>query len=183
MKESLPIAFANRMLNPGPVVLVTTQLKGQPNIMAASWITPISFEPPMLGVCVSPLRLTHEYIVKSDEFALNIPTIDLVKQVDLCGSVSGREVDKFKKTGLRPADSEAIQAPLIEECIGHIECGVINAYSVGDHTLFVAQIQAAQVVKEAFAERWLLPVPEAKPLHHLGGKFYAFLEAPNVVKI
>ncbi len=151
--------------------------------MAASWVTPVSFDPPMLGLCVSPLRLTHEYIVKSDEFALNIPTIDHIKQVDLCGSVSGRDFDKFQRTGLRAAEPKAIEAPLIEECIGHIECGVVAAHSVGDHTFFVAEIQAAEVMKEAFAERWLLPVREAKPLHHLGGKFYAFLEAPIEVKV
>lgn len=178
MKENLHPQYANRMLNPGPVVLVTTHLKGQPNIMAAAWVTPMSFDPPILGVCVSPRRYTHEFIVKTEQFVINIPTIDLIKQVHYCGSVSGRDVDKLKQTGLTLTDPITMQTPLIEECIGHVECGVINAYDIGDHTLFVAQAVAVQVEKEAFDERWLLTMKEAKPLHHLGGKSYAYLEQP-----
>lgn len=177
-KEEIPVSQASRLINPGPVVLVTAQLKGKPNIMPAAWVTPISFDPPLVGLCVSPLRYTHEMIYKTEEFALNIPTVELLKQVVYCGDVSGRDVDKFKETGLRPADPRVIQAPLIEECIGHIECGVVNAYPLGDHTLFVGEVQAVQVDKEAFDERWLLKVREAKPLHHLGGKFFAVLEEP-----
>jgi flavin reductase (DIM6/NTAB) family NADH-FMN oxidoreductase RutF len=178
MKEILHPHHANRMLNPGLVALVTSHMKGQPNIMAAAWLTPMSFDPPIVGMCVSPRCYTHEFIVKSEQFVLNIPSIELMKQVHYCGHVSGRDVDKFKQTGLTPTDPIALQTPLIEECIGHIECGVINAYEVGDHTLFVAEVVAVQAEKEAFEERWLLKVKEATPLHHLSGRFFSYMEKP-----
>lgn len=176
MKVEIPLSQAIRLINPGPVVLVTARYKDAVNVMAAAWTTPISHAPPLVGVSISPRRFTHELVSRSGEFVLNVPGRNLLEQVELCGSLSGRDVDKFKEARLTPVDAKEVRAPLIEECLGHLECAVVEALDLGDHTLFVGQVVAAWAEKEAFDDTWLLEDEEAKPLHHLGGAYFGVLE-------
>jgi len=175
MKIEVPFSKALRLTNPGPVVLPTSKYEEAVNIMAAAWTTPISHDPRLLGVSISPRRFTHELIKKSGQFVLNVPGRTLAKQVKLCGTLSGREVDKFKEARLTPTEAMMGSVPLIEECLGHLECILVEHYSLGDHTLFVGRVVAAWADAGAFSETWLLDDEEAKPLHHLGGAYYSVL--------
>ena len=177
MKIEVPLSKALRLINPGPVVLVTSKYEEVVNIMAAAWTTPISHDPPFVGVSISPRRFSHELIEKSGEFVLNVPGLSLAKQVKLCGTLSGRKADKFKEAQLTPAEAKLVSIPLIEECLGHLECTLVGHYSLGDHTLFVGRVVAAQAKAGAFSGTWLLDDEETKPLHHLGGIYYGVLEA------
>ncbi len=174
-KVEIPLSQALRLINAGGVVLVTSRYKDRENVMSASWVTPLSFSPPLVGVAIHPARFTHDLIKKSEQFALNIPNISLLKAVEICGTYSGRDTDKFAKAHITPVDALEIDVPLVEECIGHIECVLTDAFTTGDHTLFVGQVVAATVVEEAFDRVWKLEDEELKPLHHLGGDFYAVL--------
>lgn len=175
-KVEIPLVKASRLINAGPVVLITSQYKDKANVMTAAWITPLSFRPPLVGVAIHPARFTHELIKKSEQFAINVPGISLLKAVEICGTYSGKEVDKFAKAGITPVDALEIDVPLVEECLGHIECVLVDTFIVGDHTLFVGQVVAASVAEGAFDDVWILEDEEAKPLHHLGGSFYALLD-------
>ena len=175
MKQDLALTVARRLLAPGPVVLVTAAWRGHPNIMTAAWVFPLSIEPPLVGVAVSPLRLTHDMIAASEEFALNIPGPRLREKVHFCGMTSGRDRDKWHEAHLTPLPAKRIEAPLVEECLAHIECGVEQAIVVGDHTLFVGRVLAVQAEEGCFDEMWLLEEDEAKPLHHVGLDRYAIL--------
>ncbi len=183
MKEKIRLTQANRLLNPGPVVLVTAKYRDRVNVMTAAWAVPISLRPPLVGVSIAPQRFTHDLIKRSGQFALNIPGRALLEKVELCGTLSGHRVDdKFAAAGLTPLDALEVDAPLIEECLGHLECALVEAITLGDHTLFVGEVIAIQAEKEAFDGTWLLEEEEAKPLHHLGGRFYALLEERIEVK-
>ncbi len=174
-KVEIAPAQALRLINAGGVVLVTSRYKDRENVMSASWNTPLSFSPPLVGIAIHPARFTHDLIKKSEQFALNIPTVSLLKAVEICGTYSGRDVDKFAKANLTPVDALEIDVPLIEECIGHIECVLTDAFTTGDHTFFVGQVVAASVAEEAFDKVWKLEIEDLKPLHHLGGDYYAVL--------
>src|SRR5690606_8010391 len=123
-------------------------------------------------------RLTYEYVNRSEFFALNIPTIDLLAAVHRCGIESGRDGDKFQRAGLMPVDALEIDAPLIEECVAHIECGVAGRVSFGDHDLFIGEPLAGVAADEAVQERWLVEVDAGQILHHLGADMYAALSRP-----
>lgn len=176
MKVEITLSQATRLINPGPVVLVTARHKDAINVMAAAWTTPISHEPPLVGVSISPRRFTHDLIEKSGEFVLNVPGRNLLERVEFCGSMSGRDVDKFKEAHLTPVEAKEVCAPLIKECLGHLECAVVEAIDLGDHTLFVGQVVAAWAEEGTFNGTWLLKDEEAKPLHHLGGTYFGILE-------
>jgi flavin reductase (DIM6/NTAB) family NADH-FMN oxidoreductase RutF len=111
----------------------------------------------------------------SEEFALNIPTRELLHHVQYLGSVAGSELNKLELTRLPTFAARRVNAPLLEGCVGWIECGVQDAYVIGDHTLFIGKVVAAQVEKDAFDETWLLADPEERPLHYLGVNRYSIL--------
>ena len=155
------------------MVLVSTSWRGNQNVMPALFVTPLSLDPPIIGIAVHPSRHTHDMIKFSEEFALNIPTRELLHHVQYLGSVSGVELNKLELTRLPTFRARRISAPLLEGCIGWIECGVHDAYTVGDHTLFLGKVVAAQVEGDAFDETWLLNDPEEKPLQYLGLNYYS----------
>ena len=173
MKRDIAREQAYRLIACGPVTLVTSFYKGDMNVMTASWLAPVSYRPILLGLSVHQATLTHELIKKGQEFAVNIPTHELIKQLRYCGTVSGRDQNKLKVTGLHEEGPQHVRPVLIRECIAHIECAVVDAFSPGDHTLFVAEIVAAQAEEEAFQETYLLAERDLSPVVHLGGSRYA----------
>ncbi len=166
---------ALRLLPPGPVTLLSTMYRDQPNLMAASWHLPLGFDPALIGVAVHPGRLSHEFVTRSESFALNIPTADLMTAVHTCGLVSGRDGDKFAAAQLTPADATEIEAPLVAECVAHIECGLLDRKAWGDHDLFVGRVLSVTALDEAFAGFWQVETDAGQLLHHLGADRYAGL--------
>jgi flavin reductase (DIM6/NTAB) family NADH-FMN oxidoreductase RutF len=174
-KSNRELRDALRMISPGPVTLVSTSYHDRPNVMTAAWLLPLSLAPVLIGVAVQPSRLTHELITKSEEFAVNLPTIDLLSAVHLCGNSSGRDADKYLSAALTPAEATKIEAPLVAECVGHIECGLVDRIALGDHDLFVGRVLAVQADSEAFDGFWEVSADPGRLLHHLGADRYAGL--------
>lgn len=178
-KIELDLSRATRLLQPGPIALVTARQKNKSNVMVAAWVTNISNDPPMVALAVYPARFTHDLIIKSGQFALNIPPRPLLEQVIKISETSGEDVDKFVATKLTLYQGKQVNAPLIVECIGHLECAVVETVRAGNHTVFLAEIVAASADQAAFdGERWTLADESVKPLHHLGGNIYALLGDP-----
>jgi len=84
---------------------------------------------------------------------VNIPTREIIKEVLYCGRNSGKNVDKFKITKLTPLPANLVRPPIIKECVGFIECQVINKVKVGDHTVFFGKVLDCYVKKEYSLER------------------------------
>ncbi len=159
-KRSLPLSAAYRLLEPGPVVMVTTAGRGRTNIMTMSWHTMIDFEPPLVGCVVGDRNYSFGLLQATGECAINIPTVELARQAVGCGNVSGRRVDKFEAFGLTPAAASRVRAPLIAECYANLECKVVDTAMVARYDLFVLEVVKA----------WIDPaVKRPKTIHHLGG--------------
>lgn len=176
MRINLTEHDARRLLVPGPLVFVTTKWRAAEDVMPAAWTTPLSAVPPLVGVCVHPTRHTHDMIRFSEEFALNIAAPRLLNHAAYFGSVSGRDVDKLELSKLPTFKARKVEAPLLEGCVGYIECGVQDAIRIGDHTLYVGRVLAVSAEDSAYNELWLLDDPDERPLHYLGGFSYAALE-------
>jgi flavin reductase (DIM6/NTAB) family NADH-FMN oxidoreductase RutF len=176
MRQSIAETDARRLLGGGLVVLVSTSFRGNTNVMPAVFVTPLSFDPPLIGLAVHPSRHTHDMIRASEAFALNVPSRELLHHCMYLGSVSGRDVNKLELTRLPAFRARLVDAPLLEGCVGHIECSVQDAHTMGDHTLFVGKVIAAQVEADAFDGTWRLEDADLKPLHYLGLNHFAMLE-------
>ncbi len=159
-KRSLPLSRVYRLLESGPVVMLTTAGKGRTNIMTMSWHTMIDFEPPLVGCVVSDRNFTFGLLMATGECVINILTVDLAQQAVGCGNASGRRVDKFAAFGLTAAAAAHVRAPLVAECYANLECKVVDTGMVARYDLFVLEVVKA----------WIDPaVTRPKTLHHLGG--------------
>ncbi|MDE1811836.1 MAG: flavin reductase family protein [Thaumarchaeota archaeon] len=158
-KKSLPLSQAYRLLEPGPVVLLTTADAKHPNIMTMSWHMMIDFEPPLVGCVVSNRDYTFDILRKTKECVINIPTVKLAKQVIGCGNISGRNIDKFRRFGLTPLAASQVRAPLIDECFANLECKVIDTTMVDKYNIFILE------VVKAWTDR-LKKYPQT--IHHFG---------------
>jgi len=164
------------LLHPRPVVLITSVGKnGRPNIMSVAWITPVSKNPPLIAMSIGKTRYSHRLIEETGEFVVNIPTEDLVGQVELCGRRSGKDLDKFEISGLTAKPAKTVSAPIIEECVGHLECRVVNKFSAGDHTVFVGEVSTAYADDGMFVDGFW-DTDKAKILCHAGSNAYSTLE-------
>jgi flavin reductase (DIM6/NTAB) family NADH-FMN oxidoreductase RutF len=138
---------------PKPVALITAAHGGRDNVMTAAWTNVVCMDPPQVAVAVRTTRFTHELVEKSGEFVVNIPGSDLWRAVDLCGMVSGRQVDKFERAGLTRAEGKEVAAPLVDECPLNIECTVSAAVPLGSHTLFVGRVLAVHLEERCIGEK------------------------------
>ncbi len=141
-KRSFPLPNVYKLLEPGPVVMVTTARKGQANIMSMTWFTMMEFTPPLVGAVISGNNYSFDALVATKECVINIPTADMAKTVVKVGSVSGDKVDKFAKFGLTPKPATQVQAPLIASAHACMECRIQSRFPAGDRTVYVAEVVA-----------------------------------------
>jgi flavin reductase (DIM6/NTAB) family NADH-FMN oxidoreductase RutF len=171
-KRSLPLSEVYRLLEPGPVVMVTTAGKGRPNIMTMSWHTMIDFEPPIMGCVISNRNDTFDILKKTRECAINIPTVELAKQVVKCGNSHGGKIDKFKDFGLTAAPAARVKAPLIDECYANLECKVVDTRMTNQYCFFILEVLQA----------WIDPSrKDPRTLHHRGKG--VFMVAGETIKL
>lgn len=172
MKKEIDLEGARRLITSGNLILVTTADEEKKNISTVAWHMPISVEPPYIGIAVAKEHYTSELIMVSEEFTINIPSWSLLEKTIYCGSVSGREADKFTQTGLTPEPPVKLtEAPRIKECIGAIECELYETKEIGDHYLFIGQPVYAEVEEELFSdEAW--DSTKGELIYHLGGKYF-----------
>ena len=144
-KREFPLAQVYGLLEPGPVVLVTTARAGRANVMPMSWHIMMEFVPPLVGCVVSSLNYTFELLRQTGECVINVPTAELAKQVVACGNASGRSVDKFKEFGLTPVPATVVKAPLIAECYANLECKLVDRTLVEKYNFFVLEVVKAWI--------------------------------------
>ena len=161
--RALPLSRVYRLLEPGPVVLVTTAHRGRANVMAMSWHTMLEFEPPLVGCVISNRNHTFDTLKATRQCVIAIPTVEIARKAVACGNVSGRKVDKFARFGLTPVPASKVRAPLVAECYANLECRIADARMVPKYCLFVLEVVAA----------WIDPArKDPRTIHHRGtGRF------------
>jgi len=159
-------------LAPVPVVLVGCGKEGSYNLITIAWAGTICSKPPMLSISVRPERHSYGLIRESGEFTVNLPTVDLIHATDYCGVVSGKDVDKFKETGLTPLPGSRVAAPLVAECPLGLECKVTQTIELGSHTLFLAEIVAVQVSEEFVTSEGRLALEKAGLAAYVHGHYF-----------
>lgn len=142
--EQVPVSRAWERKFPEQVVMVTTVGEtGPPNIITLGWAMPTSWEPLLCAISIGLTRFSHELLEQVPEFVLTFPAEDMEAAMRVCGTESGRDVDKFRETGLTARAASVVRPPLIEEAVTNMECKVVGAHRTGDHTIFVGEILAA----------------------------------------
>jgi flavin reductase (DIM6/NTAB) family NADH-FMN oxidoreductase RutF len=139
-----------QLLPPAPVVLVGVGDKEgkERNIISVGMFNLFSQKPPLIGIAVLTSRQSYKLLEECPDFSINIPGKDLIDQVILCGTKSGKNMDKFKEAGLTPIPGSKIKSPKIEECLINIEVKKKESFEKGDHTWYVGEIVHTDVTKD-----------------------------------
>ena len=162
-KADFPVAEVRRYLEPGPIVLVSSQHRGATNIMTLGWHTVLEFTPSLVGLMISAGNHSHGMIRDSRECVINLPTTALTDTVVGIGNTTGAEIDKFATFGLTAVKADKVAAPLIGECHASFECRLHDDALVDRYNFFVFRVVRAHVA----------PSPKhPETLHYLGeGRF------------
>ena len=171
-KRTFALSRVYQLLEPGPVVMVTTARAGRANIMTMSWHTMLEFEPPIVACVISNRNYTFNILKATKECVINIPTLELAEKVVGCGNSSGLKIDKFKVFGLTQATASCVKAPLIDECYANLECRVVDGKMVVKYNLFILEVLKA----------WINPATkDPRTIHHRGRG--VFMVAGETIKL
>jgi len=162
MKLSLP---PKTILLPSPVLIIGTYgSDGRPNIMNAAWGGIVSSKPPCISVSLREATLSYHNIKQTEAFTVNIPSEKYLKEADFVGMVSGREFDKFKKTGLTPERSKLVNAPNVKEFPYALECILVRQIDLGSHTMFIGEIVGMVADSEVVNPKQLPDIEKVRPM-------------------
>lgn len=167
------------LMAPLPPVLVSCSTMEKPNVMTAAWTGVLCSDPALVYVSLRPSRYSHEIISQTKEFVINLPTVALAKQVDICGVKSGRTVNKFELAGLTAAPCTNVAAPQVAESPISLECRVLEIKSLGTeakpatHDMFLAEVLSVNVDEEYLDENNALHLEKAGLLAYAHGFYYA----------
>lgn len=169
-KHEFPLSGVHALLEPGPVVLLSSAAAGRANVMTQSWHTMLEFEPPLVACVISSCNHSFAAIDATGECVINLPGATLADAVVGCGNSSGADLDKFAAFGLSPEPARHVAPPLIRECFASLECRLVDRSLVARYGLFIFEVVAA----------WHDPaLPHEPTLHHRSyGEF--MLSGPGI---
>lgn len=160
------------MLYPLPVVMVSAADKeGRDDIITVAWTGTVCTNPPMVSISIRPERYSYHMIRETGEFVINLTTEELAFATDYCGVKSGRDVDKFKETGLTREKAEKVKAPMIAEAPVSIECKVKEIRELGSHHMFIAQVAAVHADEKYMDEKNRFDLNRARPIVYSHGEY------------
>jgi flavin reductase (DIM6/NTAB) family NADH-FMN oxidoreductase RutF len=157
--RQFPLSKVYQLIEPGPVVLLTTAHKGRADIMTMSWHMMVDFEPPLIACIVSEADYSFAALRATGECVIAVPSVELAETVVKVGNSSGRDLDKFAAFGLTPMPATRVAPPLVAECFANLECKVSDTRLVNKYDLFVLEVLTA----------WTDPKQkQPKTIHHHG---------------
>jgi len=156
---NLPLSKVYQLLEPGPVVLLTTAQKGRANVMTMSWHMMVEFDPPLVACVVSDADYSFTALHATRECVIVLPAVRLASKVVKVGNCSGRDVDKFKAFGLTAIPAQKVSPPLVAECFANLEWRVIDTRLVRKYDMFILEVLKGWVESKQ---------KNARTIHHHG---------------
>lgn len=162
-KKVLPLAQVYKLIEQGPVVLLSTAYGDKQDVMVMSWHMMIDFVPPILACVVSEQNYTFNLLKKSKECVINIPTMEFISKMVEVGNSSGATIDKFKKFHLLQEKASKVKAPLLTECYVNLECKVVDMQLAAKYNIFILKVVSAWQRKKK---------GQARLVHHAGNGLF-----------
>jgi flavin reductase (DIM6/NTAB) family NADH-FMN oxidoreductase RutF len=162
MKKSLG---AKTLIFPTPVWCVGSyDVNGNPNVMTIAWGGICCSKPPCVAISLRKATYTYSNIMGRKAYTLCVPSEEHVKEADYFGLTSGRNVDKFKETGLTPMKSDLVDAPYVGEFPMVLECKLIHHHEIGLHTHFIGEIVDVKVEENMLTDEGKTDIKTIRPL-------------------
>ena len=174
-----------RPIYPTPAGLITSvDVDGKPNIITLGEIAMVSLNPTRVSIGMRPATYSNRLVKMTGEFVVNFPTTDIIDKVDYCGTISGRNADKFAETGLTPEPALHVKPPLIKECPVNLECKVIGCLSLGSHDLFIGDVLVMHAEEDIIIDenRGLINPEKAKAVIFAMNSYWSFGEKIDAIR-
>jgi flavin reductase (DIM6/NTAB) family NADH-FMN oxidoreductase RutF len=169
-----------KILAPRTTVLVTTtDPKGRPDVSPFSFVSPVSFDPPLLMIAVGLNKHSYWNIMQKKEFVVNIPTESMLDKIWVAGEKWDSEVSKIERAGFKTEKSERVSPPWLSECVASMECYVEDAKKYGDHIIIIGKVEKIHVNQEFLDEEGRLKADLVRNPLHISDNVFAF---PYVIK-
>lgn len=169
-KKSLGI---RSLLYPQPAMVIGSYDKaGKANMMTAAWIGICNSDPLSIAVSMRPATYSHGNVTQAKAFTVNIPSSQLAKYVSYAGTYSGRDVDKFKETGLTAVRAEFVNAPYIKEFPIVIECELTGIHELGSHRQFIGKVIDVKADEAILDAKSNVDINLLNPIVYAGGSYY-----------
>lgn len=150
---------------PNPVILVTTTDKNEKaNIITLTLVGGVCWEPPIIGIGIGKNQFSKGLVEQIGEFVVNIPTAEMIKDVEYCGLVSGRDNPKFENTSFTPVPSTKVKPPMIKECPLNLECKVTKTIPLGSNVLFLGEVVSLHVDESVLDEKGGINLEKINPI-------------------
>jgi flavin reductase (DIM6/NTAB) family NADH-FMN oxidoreductase RutF len=160
------------LLAPVPAALISCGREGEePNVITLAWVGVVNSEPPMVSIAIRPGRHSYNIIKDTGEFVVNVPRESQAEMVDACGTLSGRNVNKFSEFNLTPLKGELQQAPAVSQCPISLECVVRQVIPLGTHHLFLGEVQSVLVDEDICDAKGNVDFQQAAVLGFAGGQY------------
>lgn len=163
-------------LYPVPVVLVSCGSAENANVITVAWCGVVCSKPPLLSISIRPSRHSNKLIREVNDFVVNMPTEELIKNVDLCGTTSGADRDKFSLCNFTKIPSKKITSVMIEECPVNIECKLNSVTKLGTHDMFIGEVVTVHVDKSILSSDGGVDYKKAKPIVYNQGEYWGMGE-------
>jgi flavin reductase (DIM6/NTAB) family NADH-FMN oxidoreductase RutF len=169
--SDIDLKTAYRFLYPRFTIIVSSGSLSNPSALAIAWSTPLSANPPLIGVLIARKRYSHEIIKKTKSFVVNVPNFNLIEETHYVGRISGREEpNKIEKAGFTLEASKKITAPRIKECKINLECILVDIIPTGDHDMFIGEIIEVAVDK-SIRDDWSYDLTKHQAIYWRQSKF------------
>lgn len=160
-----------------PAVVVSVGDWDEANLITLAWVARVVSEPPVMSVSIRPSRHSYSLIEKLEEFVVNVPNADQVREMDFCGTRTGKKVDKWKELNLTKQKGSEVEVPLIKEFPINIECKVIKKIKHGSHVIYLGEVLAVHVDEEKLTGKKLDPLKQDQ-IVYIAGNYYGLVKEP-----
>lgn len=174
MRKAVPLTTAYRLINPGPLVLVSSLFNNRPGITPIAWHMPVSDDPPIVALEIWEGHYIYKAILQTGDFVINIPSVGMAPVIRKLGSISGAKADKFKKYGLAKEPGKKVKSPRLKSAIGIIECRLRRDKAIlKKYNIVLGDVVHAEAEEKIFTDRWCPERKGARILQHLGGNVFS----------
>lgn len=174
MRVAVPLPKACRLLNHGPTTVIASAHGERRNVMAASWVMAVDYDPPRVAAVIAEGTFSRALVDASGEFVIALPTVAQAALVHALGNESGADVDKFAKHQIATEPASKVAAPLVAGCAAWLECRVIPEPAIAQrYDLFVAEVVAAWADDRSYVNgRWAFSDDASRTIHHVAGRHF-----------
>ena len=133
---------------PMPAAVISVGTGEEANLITLAYVGKMCSKPPIIAISIQPIRHSFQIIEKLGEFVINYPTINQLREMDYCGTRSGRNVNKWKELNLTKEKATVVSVPLVKEFPWNMECKVVNRIELGTHVCYFGEVVAVHSDEE-----------------------------------